>query len=69
MPADIPPFEYTPEEKARILAKFKAEFTADDLADYIEDDDEKYPLSQVLDELEEMVREARAAKGGTADGR
>jgi len=68
MPADTPRFEYTPEEKARILAKFKAEFTADDLADYIEDDDEKFPMSQVLDELDEMVREARAVKGGTTDG-
>ncbi len=59
MPAAIP--DFTPEEKARILAKFKAEFTADDLADYIEDDDEKYPMEQVIAELEEMVRVAKAA--------
>jgi len=38
------------------------------LADYIEDDDEKFPMSQVLAELDEMVREARAVKGGTTDG-
>jgi hypothetical protein len=68
MPSDTPHFDYTPEEKARIYAKFRAEFTADDLAAYIEDDDEKFPAEQVLAELEEMVRLAKAAKEGMPDG-
>jgi hypothetical protein len=59
MPTNAPLPDYTPEEKARIYAKFKAEFTADDLADYIEDDEEKYPMEQVIAELEEMVRSAK----------
>ena len=62
MPTDAPHFDYTPAEKARILAKFKAEFTADDLADYIEDDDEKFPAEQVRAELQEMVARSRNLK-------
>ena len=56
MLTDTPHFDYTPEEKARIYAKFRAEFTADDLADHIEDDDEKYPMEQVLADIEAMVK-------------
>lgn len=52
--------DWTPEEKAAIYAKMKKKFTVEDLIEYIEDDEEKFPAEQVLAELEEMIRKARA---------
>lgn len=69
MPNDTPRFDYSPEEKARIYAKFRAEFTADDLVDYIEDDDEKYSAEEVRAELQEMIRAATAAKREPSRGK
>ena len=60
MSSNAPLPDYTPEEKARILAKFKAEFSALDLMGYLVDEDEKYPATQVLTELKEIVRKADA---------
>jgi hypothetical protein len=56
--------DWTPEEKAAIYAEMKKKFTVEDLIEYIEDDDEKFPADQVLAELEEMVRKAKTSPGG-----
>ena len=56
--------DYTPEQKAAICAEMKKKFTVEDLIEYIEDDDEKYPAEQVLEEMEQIVREAKARKQG-----
>jgi hypothetical protein len=59
-PNNNPPLpDWTPEQKAAILAKFKKQFTVEKLIEYIEDDDEKFPAEQVLVEVEEMVRRAK----------
>lgn len=55
-PNNNPPLpDWTPEEMAAILAKFKKQFTVEDLIGYIEDDDEKFPAAQVLAEVEAIV--------------
>lgn len=48
--------DWTPDERAAILAQGKEEFTVERLIEYIEDDDERFPAEQVLAELEEMAR-------------
>ena len=47
--------EWTPEERAAIEAKYKAEFTAADLQKYTEED-EVAPLAELIRELEEKQR-------------
>jgi hypothetical protein len=54
--------DYTPEEKAAILAKFKKEFTVERLLEYIEDDDEKIPADQVMSEMEAAVEAVETSK-------
>lgn len=49
--------DWTPEERAAILAQGKKEFPVERLIEYIEDDDERFPAEQVLAELEEMARQ------------
>jgi hypothetical protein len=60
MTAPLP--DYTPEEKAAILAKYKKEFTVEMLIEYIEDDDEKFPAEQVLEEMVEAAGAVDARK-------
>ena len=47
--------EWTPEERAAIEAKYKAEFTAADLQKYTEEDD-VVPLEDLIKELKEKQR-------------
>jgi hypothetical protein len=57
--------EYTPEEMAAICAKFKKQFTVEDLIGYIENGDELIPLDDVIAKAEAMLAEAEARKRGT----
>ena len=54
MTADTPDEfpELTPEYKARINAYYRKQFTVEMLIEYIEDDVEKFPIEQVIDEAE-----------------
>ncbi len=56
MASEFEPRQYTPEELRKIYAKFEKEFTCEKLIEYIEDDDEKFPIEDVLAEAEEIVR-------------
>jgi hypothetical protein len=47
--------DWSPEERAAVEAKFKAEFTAADLQKYTEDD-EVVPFEEVIRALEEKQR-------------
>jgi hypothetical protein len=47
--------DWTPEERAAIEAKYKAEFTAADLQKYTEEDD-VVPLEDVIRRLQEKQR-------------
>lgn len=58
MPNDNRPREYTPEELKSIYAKFKKEFTVEDLIEYVEDDVPRVPFEAVIQEIEKMVEEA-----------
>ena len=46
--------ELTPEHKARVLAYYRKQFTVEKLIEYIEDDVEKFPFEQVIDEVEAL---------------
>lgn len=50
--------EYTPEELKKIHAKFKKEFTVEDMIEYVEDDVPKVSADVVLAEIEAMVATA-----------
>ena len=50
------PFPLTPEQRAAILAKAKADFTAEDLQRFTEID-EGIPMEQVIEELEALEDE------------
>jgi len=54
--------EYTPEELAVIYAKFRTQFTAEDLIGYIDDIEDTVPAEQVLAEMEAIVREAKSSR-------
>lgn len=56
--------DYTPDELRAIYAQLKKKFTVEDLIEYIEDDEEKFPAGQVLAEVEEIVRRSDAADEG-----
>ena len=52
-----PPYpDYTPEQKAAIYAKYKKQFTVEDLIGYIENDEPTYPAEQVLAEGDAIIR-------------
>ena len=53
--------ELTPEYKARIMAHFRKQFTVEMLIEYIEDDVEKFPIEQVIEEAEAI--ESRGSNG------
>ena len=64
-PNDVPPLrEYTPEEMRTIFDRYRRQLTAEELMEYIEDDDEKYPIEQVLAEAEAMIRPAAHPEPG-----
>lgn len=54
--------DYTPEEKAAIYAEMKKKFTVEDLLGYINDEDEKVPLDEVIAKAEAILAEAEARK-------
>jgi len=56
--------DWTPEQKQAIYAEMQKLFTVEDLLGYINDDEEKIPIDQVMAEAEEMLRQMRAAKQG-----
>jgi hypothetical protein len=56
MSSEFEPREYSPEELRKIYAKFEKEFTCEKLIEYIEDDDVKFPIEDVLAKAEEIVR-------------
>jgi hypothetical protein len=53
--------DWTPEERAAVEAKYKAEFTAADLQKYTEED-ELIPFEEIIDELERKQRRLDGAK-------
>jgi hypothetical protein len=56
--------DYTPEEKAAISAEMKKKFTVEDLLGYVNDEDEKVPLDEVIAKAEEIIRRTKARKQG-----
>ncbi len=59
---DEPIRELTPEEKRAIYDAMKQKFTADDLFGYIENKGPYVPFREVVEEIEEMVRQAEAQR-------
>ncbi len=53
--------DWTPEERAAIEAKYKAEFTAADLQKYTEED-EVVPFEEIIRELEKKQRRLNEKK-------
>ncbi len=47
--------ELSPEHKARVYAYYRKQFTVEKLIEYIEDDVEKFPFEQVLQEAEAIM--------------
>jgi hypothetical protein len=58
--------EYTPEEMAAICAKFKQQFTVEDLLGYINDEGEKVPAEEVMAKAEALLRQIEARNRETA---
>ena len=54
--------ELTPEHKARVIAYFRKQFTVEMLIEYIEDDVEKFPFEQMLDEAEALGMKGRGGE-------
>ncbi len=60
--SELPHPDFTPEEKAAIYAKYKKLFTVEDLIGYIDDDEPVYPFDQVIDEVEQRIRQSKQSK-------
>jgi len=60
-PEEFP--ELTPEHKARVHAYYRKLFTVEKLIEYIEDDVEKYPYEQVLQEAEAIMGTSSLDRG------
>ncbi len=58
--------EYTPEEMAALYAKHKAQFTAEDLHGYIEDDEPSRPAEEVLAAAKKLIEAKKAVRKGSA---
>jgi hypothetical protein len=54
--------DWTPEQQKAICAEMKKKFTAEDLLAYVNDTDEKFPMEQVMAELDAVLAEVRAKK-------
>ena len=65
MTTNAPFVDYTPEEKARILAEMRARVTAEDLLEYATDDSPLVPLDELLRWSEEQVRLAAARRSAS----
>ncbi len=57
--------ELTPEQKAKVLAYYRKQFTIEKLIEYIEDDVEKFPYEQVLQEAEAIMGTSSLDRGDT----
>lgn len=55
---DQPLPDYTPEQKAEILAEMKKKFTVEDLIGYIENDEPVVPADEVMAKADEIIRRA-----------
>lgn len=63
MPANTTTFQdYTPEEKARLLAEMRARVTAEDLLEYATDDSPLIPIDDLIRRMDERIREAVAER-------
>ena len=58
----LPHPDFTPEQKAAIYAKYKKLFSVEDLIGYIDDKDPVYPFDQVLEEVEQQIRDLEKHK-------
>jgi hypothetical protein len=56
------PHPLTPEERAALMAKLKAQFSSQDLQRFTEED-EGIPMEQVLDEMKRVYQEAVKRNG------
>lgn len=59
---ELPHPDFTPEQKAAIYAKYKKLFSVEDLIGYIDDTDPVYPFDQVLEEVEQQIRDLKKQK-------
>ena len=59
---ELPHPDFTPEQKAAIYAKYKKLFSVEDLIGYIDDKDPVYPFDQVLEEVEQQIRDLEKHK-------
>jgi len=57
--------ELTHEHKARVYAYYRKQFTVEKLIEYIEDDVEKFPFEQVLQEAEAIMGTSSLDRDGT----
>ena len=53
---ELPHPDFTPEQKAAIYAKYKKQFSVEDLIGYIEDDEPVIPAEESLAKLRETIR-------------
>jgi hypothetical protein len=58
--------DWTPEQKKVIYEEMQKKFTVEDLLGYINDEDEKIPMEQVMAEIEAVLAEVRAKKAKAA---
>ena len=58
----LPHPDFTPEQKAAIYAKYKKLFSVEDLIGYIEDNEPVYPFDQVLEEVDQQIRDLKKRK-------
>lgn len=61
-PTGAPLPDWTPEQKKAIYAEMKKKFTVEDLLGYINDEDEKFPMEQVMAEAKTLLAEIEARK-------
>ena len=60
------PDDWTPEQKKAIYAEMKKQFTVEDLLGYINDEDEKIPMEQVMAKAEARLAELEAQQARTS---
>ena len=66
--SELPHPDFTPEEKAAIYAKFKKQFTVEDLIGYIDDDEPIFSSDDVHAEMRARVESAKARTRSGGNG-